>query len=103
MTEQTQTQEQAQEPIDIKYDPCISSDAKKRAFLAAIRHLRKEACLTQSVLARKLGKPQSYVSKYERGERGLRFTEALDIAAHCGYRGDEFCSLYQTSLDEAQC
>jgi len=89
-------------PEPFKYDPTLSKEKKKWAFLQAIRKLRKEARLTQQILANKLGKPQSYVSKYERGERGLRFTEALDIAAHCGYSGDAFCTLYQATLEEGE-
>lgn len=42
---------------------------------------RKTAGMTQAELARKLGRPQSYVSKYERGERRLDVIEFLDVAA----------------------
>ena len=45
---------------------------------------RKDADLSQSQLARSLKKPQSYVSKYERGERRLDVIEFLDIAASIG-------------------
>jgi len=40
---------------------------------------RQEAGLTQEDLAVRLGKPQSYVSKVERGERRLDLAEMLDI------------------------
>src|SRR5437868_1193236 len=42
---------------------------------------RKSAGLTQSGLAECLRRPQSYVSKYERGERRLDVVEFLEIAA----------------------
>ncbi len=37
--------------------------------------------LTQLEVARRLGKPQSFVSKYERGERRLDVVEVVEIAA----------------------
>lgn len=42
----------------------------------------REACgLTQLEVAQRLGKPQSFVSKYERGERRLDFTEFMELAS----------------------
>lgn len=41
---------------------------------------RKEAGLTQNELASRLGRPQSYVSKYENGERRLDLIEFLQLA-----------------------
>jgi len=46
---------------------------------------RKAAGLTQTVLAPRLGKPPSYVAKYELGERRLDVLEYLDIAAAIGF------------------
>jgi transcriptional regulator with XRE-family HTH domain len=46
---------------------------------------RKAAGLTQTVLAERLGKPPSYVAKYELGERRLDVLEYLDIAAAIGF------------------
>jgi transcriptional regulator with XRE-family HTH domain len=40
--------------------------------------------LTQAEVAKRLGKPQSYVSKYETGERRLDVVEFLDVAAAVG-------------------
>lgn len=50
---------------------------KFRELLIAIRN---NASLTQTQLAEKLGKPQSFVSKYESGERRLDFIEVLELA-----------------------
>lgn len=48
-------------------------------FRALLSSYRKEKSLTQLELAEKLGKPQSYVSKYESGERRLDVIEFIDI------------------------
>lgn len=41
---------------------------------------RQEAGITQMELAARLGRPQSFVSKYETGERRLDVIEFLEIA-----------------------
>jgi transcriptional regulator with XRE-family HTH domain len=46
---------------------------------------RKAAGLTQTVLAERLGRPPSYVAKYELGDRRLDILEYLDIAAAIGF------------------
>jgi transcriptional regulator with XRE-family HTH domain len=42
--------------------------------------LRKRKNLTQADLALKLGRPQSFVAKYEVGERRLDVVEFVDVA-----------------------
>lgn len=42
--------------------------------------LRESKGITQAEVAAKLGKPQSYVSKYERGERRLDIVELIAVA-----------------------
>ncbi|HEX9758944.1 MAG TPA: helix-turn-helix transcriptional regulator [Nitrospiria bacterium] len=54
-----------------------------------LRQIRQEAGLRQADLAKRLGKPQSYVSKYELGERRLDLVELNQI-----------CKTLKTSLDE---
>lgn len=48
-----------------------------------LKELRVGASLTQLQLAEKLMKPQSYVSKYESGERRLDLIELKEIAESC--------------------
>lgn len=56
---------------------------------------RKAARLTQTVLAKRLGKPPSYVAKYEGGDRRLDVLEFLDVAAAIGF---EPCALIRSLL-----
>lgn len=44
-----------------------------------LRQCREEAGLYQEQLAEKLGKPQSYVSKLESGDRKIEFLEVEDV------------------------
>lgn len=45
---------------------------------------REAAGLTQAELAARLGRPQSFVSKYESGERRLDVVEFLEVASGIG-------------------
>lgn len=49
-------------------------------FRSMLIQARKDADLTQSEVAIRLRRPQSYVSKYECGERRLDLIEFLEIA-----------------------
>lgn len=49
------------------------------AFRQLLKDLRAEKKLTQRQLARRLRIPQSYVSKYETGERRLHFVETAYV------------------------
>ncbi len=53
-------------------------------FLKLLLLARKESGLTQKEVADKLHKNQSYVSKYENGERRLDVIEFADIAKAIG-------------------
>jgi transcriptional regulator with XRE-family HTH domain len=49
-------------------------------FRELLTEARESAGLTQSELAERLKRPQSYVSKFERGERRLDVVEFLEVA-----------------------
>jgi ribosome-binding protein aMBF1 (putative translation factor) len=55
--------------------------ARLREILAAAR---RDRGYTQASLAQQLRRPQSFVSKFERGERRLDVVEFLEIAAALG-------------------
>lgn len=51
---------------------------------------RNKAELKQSDVSSKLGKPQSYISKIERGERGMNIVEFIEIAQAIGFDPTKF-------------
>lgn len=66
-----------------------------RLFLQLLIHERRDKGITQVQLAGKLQKPQSYVSKYENGERRLDVIEFLEIADCIGIDAAEFIKKLQ--------
>jgi transcriptional regulator with XRE-family HTH domain len=58
--------------------------AKYTRFRSMLAEARKKARMTQTDLAVKLGRKQSYVSKFERGERRLDLIEFLEVAEVLG-------------------
>ena len=57
-----------------------------RKFCELLAASRRQKDITQAELAKRLGKPQSYVSKYETGERRLDVIEFLEIADGVGVK-----------------
>ncbi|WP_236216260.1 helix-turn-helix domain-containing protein [Pseudomonas rhodesiae] len=53
-------------------------------LLTLLLAARKSAGLTQTMLSERLSKPQSFVSKYERGERRLDVIEFLEVCQRLG-------------------
>lgn len=54
--------------------------APYQRLLELLIDARKEAQMTQQDLSATLRRPQSYVSKYERGERRLDVLEFMEVA-----------------------
>jgi len=61
----------------------------RSAFRQLLVDARLDSGLTQAELAQRLSRPQSFVSKYERGERRLDVVEFIEIAAELGIQTDE--------------
>ena len=55
--------------------------AEYQQLCALLRQLRLDVGLTQVEVARRLGVPQSFVSKYESGERRLDIIEVKHVVA----------------------
>lgn len=54
-------------------------------FLELLIKARKDASVTQDEVAERLSRPQSFVSKYENGERRVDVIEFLEIAQAIGF------------------
>jgi len=65
-------------------NPAVLKDASYRRryklFLKRLRQARLEAGLRQEEVARKLNRPQSFVSKIESGERRVDVVELEDLS-----------------------
>ena len=62
---------------------------------------REASRLTQVQVAMRLRKPQSFVSKYERGERRLDFTEFLEVADILQIEVGDFVGRYREASHKA--
>lgn len=68
-----------------------------QVFRSLLVKAREDAGMTQVQIAKLLHKPQSFVSKYERGERRLDFTEFIEIAAALKIDINTFMDEYRSS------
>ena len=57
-----------------------SFSAEYKLFCKLLRDARAKAGLSQEEVAKRLNRPQSYVSKYESGERRLDVIEFMRVA-----------------------
>ncbi|WDE12204.1 helix-turn-helix domain-containing protein [Thalassomonas haliotis] len=76
-----------------------SWDERRVKLRALLRELRKQdKDMSQTKLGDILGKPQSFVSKYESGERKLDYIELIEICKVFKLNMVEFDALYQKKL-----
>ena len=71
----------------------------RRCMIAA----RKEAKLTQQTLAKSLKKPQSFVAKYENGERRLDVIEFLLVTRVIGVDPCDLLRKVEQGISESSC
>lgn len=63
-----------------------------------LRSMREQAQLTQVELASRLNADQSFVSRFERGERRLDLVELTEICASCNVGIESFVRQFTTEL-----
>ena len=64
--------------------PKTLRSSRQRALVEVLIGARAASGLTQAVLAERLGRPQSFVAKYENGERRLDVVEFIEIIQAIG-------------------
>jgi transcriptional regulator with XRE-family HTH domain len=72
---------------------------EERVLRTLLSNLRSEANLRQVDLADRLGKPQSFVSKYESGERRLDLIELREICRVLDITLSDFVKRFESELE----
>lgn len=70
-------------------------------FRDILKELRLRKNLTQAELAERLNVPQSYVSKFETGERSLDFVETNDVCKALGVTLTKFSAQFTAGLTKS--
>ena len=70
-------------------------------FRNLLREIRERRGFTQADIANRLGVQQSFVSKYEVGERRLDFPETVEVCAALEIRLSDFTKLYLKRVSNA--
>lgn len=72
-------------------------DQRRLRLQRLLREIRVEAGLKQADVAERIGSDQSFVSRYERGERRLDLVELEAICTACKMKLEEFARRYSAS------
>ena len=72
--------------------------AQRESLLILLREMRAEAGLTQAQLAERLGTDQTFVSKYETGERRLDVLEVREVCQAMGIPFTSFARRLESEL-----
>jgi transcriptional regulator with XRE-family HTH domain len=72
--------------------------SEQKKLLTLLRQIRIDAGLRQIDLANRLKRPQSFVSKYESGERRLDLLEVRQVCKAAGINLTSFAAQLERSL-----
>lgn len=67
-----------------------------------MRQARLDSELTQQEMAKALKKPQSFISKYESGERKINVVEFIEICKVLKLDSSNFLKQIERKIDETQ-
>lgn len=80
----------------------FTGTSEQQRLQALLRQIRIDAGLKQTDLAGLLGQSQSFVSKYESGERRLDLLELRQICEALGISLSEFVNQFEGSTNEGK-
>jgi len=80
----------------------FSIEIQREKLQALLKRIRQDKGFRQVELAERLGVPQSFVSKYESGDRRLDILEVRQICNVVGISLEEFIRKLEDSLNEAK-
>jgi transcriptional regulator with XRE-family HTH domain len=79
-----------------------NENRQREMLLFLLKEIRQKNGITQVELAQKLGVPQSFVSKYESGERQLDILELRQICQFVGISFDNFVRQLEEKIHETK-
>jgi len=77
-------------------------EVQREKLYTLLKKFRQDKGIRQVELAQKLGVPQSFVSKYESGDRRLDLLELRQVCDAIGISLKEFIQELENSLNEAK-
>ena len=77
-------------------------EVQREKLYTLLKKFRQDKGIRQVELAEKLGVPQSFVSKYESGDRRLDVLELRQVCDAIGISLQEFIHELENSLNEAK-
>lgn len=69
-----------------------------KILVALLREIRLERNMIQSEVAKKLGRPQSFVAKYENNERRLDFIDVYYISKALDMSFETLCYIFEKKI-----
>lgn len=79
-----------------------NKETQNEKLLRLLKGIRQERGIRQTELADRLGVPQSFVSKYESGDRRLDILELRKVCEAIGIPFEEFIRELEENLNETQ-